>query len=111
MRPTTEIWIIAPVEETNVWNLPLFALIGLLAGAAARMFYPERQPTQIMGTLVLGMVGALVGGMLSWIWWPVVEGQFQSGNLFLSLLGAMTVIVISACVAYARRVSDSQSTS
>jgi uncharacterized membrane protein YeaQ/YmgE (transglycosylase-associated protein family) len=99
------------VEETTVWNLPLFALIGLLAGAAARMFYSERHFAPIMGTLGLGMGGALAGGMLSWIWWPAVEGQYRSGNLILSLLGAMAVILISACVAYARRVSDSQSTS
>ena len=66
------------------------------------MFYPGRQPLQILGTLVLGMVGALAGGMLSWIRWPAVEGQFQSGNLVLSILGAMLVIVSWAGVAFAR---------
>lgn len=69
-------------------NLLEFALIGLLAGTAARMFYAERQPTRIMGTLVLGMVGALGGGMISWIYWPTVDHPFHSGNLLPSILGA-----------------------
>jgi uncharacterized membrane protein YeaQ/YmgE (transglycosylase-associated protein family) len=83
-----------------MWNLLVFALIGLLAGTAARMFYPGRQPMQIMGTLVLGMVGALAGGIFSWIYWPAVDGQFQSGNLLLSILGAMLVIALWGGVAY-----------
>jgi uncharacterized membrane protein YeaQ/YmgE (transglycosylase-associated protein family) len=85
-----------------MWNVLVFALIGLLAGAAARVFYPGRQPTQILGTLALGMVGALAGGMISWLYWPAVDGQFQSGNLALSILGAMIVIMLWAGVAFAR---------
>ena len=59
-----------------MWNVFVFALIGLLAGAAARMLYPGRQPMRILGTVVLGMVGALVGGMISYIYWPAVDDQF-----------------------------------
>ncbi len=95
----------------TMWNLLVYALIGLLAGTAARMFYPGRQPTRILGTLVLGVAGALAGGMISWIYWPAVDGQFQSGNLLLSVLGAMTVIVLWAGVAYARSLSGYRNTS
>src|SRR5438270_12644013 len=77
----------------------------LVAGAAARTFYPERQTMRALGTMALGMVGALGGGMLSWSYWPEVEGQFASGNLLLSFLGATLVIVFSAAVAYARRLT------
>lgn len=85
-----------------MWNVLVFALIGLLAGSAARVFYPGRQPTRILGTILLGMAGALAGGMLSWIYWAPVDGQFQSGNLVLSILGAMIAIMGWAGVAYAR---------
>lgn len=77
-------------------NLVIFALIGLLAGTAGRLFYPGRQPMRIMGTLVLGSVGALAGGMISWFYWPMVEGQFQTGNLVMSVVGAMIAIVLGA---------------
>jgi uncharacterized membrane protein YeaQ/YmgE (transglycosylase-associated protein family) len=92
-------------------NLLVFALIGLLAATAARMLYPGRQPMRILGTMALGVGGALAGGMISWGYWPAVDGQFQSGNLLLSLLGAMAVIVLWAAVAYARSVSGSRNTS
>jgi uncharacterized membrane protein YeaQ/YmgE (transglycosylase-associated protein family) len=83
-------------------NVLVFALIGVLAGTAGRMFYPGRQPLRILATLVLGMVGALAGGMISWFYWPMVEGQFQSGNLLMSVLGAMIAIVLWAGLAYGR---------
>ncbi len=88
-----------------MWNLLVFALVGLLVGAAARVFYPERRLTRVMGTLVLGLVGALAGGVLSWIYWPGVDGQFQSGNLLFAMLGAMIVIALRAGWTYTRSVS------
>lgn len=97
-------------EKTIMWNLPVFALIGLLTGAAARMLYPGRQPLRILTTLALGMAGALAGGMISWIYWPAVDDQFHSGNLLLSVLGAMIVIVFAAGLAYARSLSESRNT-
>ena len=92
-----------PIEKENtMWNLIVFAVIGLLAGAASRLFYPERQPARVLVTIILGMIGALGGGLLSWIWWPLVDGEFQSGNLILSILGAAIVIVVGAIVTYQR---------
>jgi uncharacterized membrane protein YeaQ/YmgE (transglycosylase-associated protein family) len=88
-----------------MWNLIVFAVIGLLIGAAAQVFYSERQPTQLLGTVMLGILGALAGGMLSWSYWPLVDGQFASGNLLLALLGAVFGVVFRAGVAYARRLS------
>jgi uncharacterized membrane protein YeaQ/YmgE (transglycosylase-associated protein family) len=88
-----------------MWNLPVFVMIGFLAGAAARMFYPGRQPMRILSTLVLSVGGALVGGMFSWLFWPSVAGQFQTGNLIMSLVGAAMVILVGAFIAYKRNVS------
>jgi uncharacterized membrane protein YeaQ/YmgE (transglycosylase-associated protein family) len=88
-----------------LWNLVVFALLGLLTGAAARLFYPGREGTRIVGTMLLGMVGALLGGLLSWAFWPEVDGQFSTGALLMSVLGAVLVLVARACVAYARRIS------
>ncbi len=88
-----------------MWTLFVFAAIGLLAGTAARVFYPGRQPMRIMGTLVLGMVGALAAGLFSWIYWPAVDGQFQTGNLILSILGAILAIALWVGVAYLRSLS------
>jgi uncharacterized membrane protein YeaQ/YmgE (transglycosylase-associated protein family) len=88
-----------------MWNLVVFAAIGLFAGTAARVFYPGRQPMRIMGTLVLGMMGALAAGLFSWIYWPPVDGQFQTGNLILSILGAILAIALWVGVVYLRSLS------
>jgi uncharacterized membrane protein YeaQ/YmgE (transglycosylase-associated protein family) len=88
-----------------MWNLLVFALVGLLAGTAARMLYPGRQPTRILGTLALGAAGGVVGGMISWAYWPEVDNQFHSGNLGVSILGAFIMIAFWAGVSYARNLS------
>lgn len=83
-------------------NLLVFAVIGLLTGAAARLLYPGRQLSHILGTMFLGTIGAVAGGLISWHWWPAEEGGFQTGNLMLSVLGSMLVIVLGAGLAYKR---------
>ena len=86
-------------------NLFVFAVIGLLVGSAARLFYPGRQALHIFGTLLLGMIGAVVGGMFSWNYWPASENQFDAGNLLLSTLGAAALIVAWAGFAYKRNLA------
>jgi uncharacterized membrane protein YeaQ/YmgE (transglycosylase-associated protein family) len=86
-------------------SLFVFAVIGLLAGSAARLFYPGRQPLHILGTLLLGMIGALAGGMFSWNYWPALEDQFDAGNLLLSTLGAVALILAWAGYAYKRNLA------
>ncbi len=90
-----------------MWDLLVFALIGVLAGAAARLWYPGREPLKVLGSLVLGMVGGVVGGLISWAIWPDVDGQLQAGALLTSLLGAVFVLVGFACWVYARSISMS----
>lgn len=85
-----------------MWNLLVFAVIGLLTGAAARLLYPGRRSMHILGTMIIGVIGAVGGGMISWSWWPDVDGEFHTGNLMMSFVGAMTMIVLWAFVSYKR---------
>jgi uncharacterized membrane protein YeaQ/YmgE (transglycosylase-associated protein family) len=85
-----------------MWNIPVFAVLGLLAGTAALLLYPGRHLTRTLGTLALGAAGAVVGGMISWGSWPKVEGQFQAGNLILAVLGAFLLIALWTGVSYVR---------
>lgn len=87
------------------WNLIVFALIGLFAGGAARLFYPGRQPMKILGTLVLGIAGGLLGGLLSWSIWPAEAGDIHTGALLLSLFGALLALVLWPGVVYVRRLN------
>ena len=39
-------------------------VVGLIAGFIARAVVPGRDPMGLLGTLILGVVGALIGGFL-----------------------------------------------
>ncbi len=84
------------------WNLVVFALIGAFAGGTVRVFYAGRQPMKILGTVVLGMVGALLGGLLSWAIWPPTADDIHMRALALSWFGALLALGIWPLVAYAR---------
>jgi uncharacterized membrane protein YeaQ/YmgE (transglycosylase-associated protein family) len=98
-------------REKAMGNLVIFAVIGLLVGAASRLLYPGRQPLQIVGTLLLGMLGALGGGVISWSVWPQEDGHFQSGNIAVSMIGAAVVLAFGAVVTYGRRLAGQGSKS
>ena len=42
----------------------MLLIVGLIAGALARLFMPGRDPLGILGTIVLGIAGSFVGGFL-----------------------------------------------
>jgi uncharacterized membrane protein YeaQ/YmgE (transglycosylase-associated protein family) len=86
-------------------DLFVFAVIGLLAGAAARLWYPGREPMHVLGTMLVGMVGAVLAGMISWAGWTAVDGQLHPGALLTSLVGAALALGVWAVVSYGRRIS------
>ena len=71
-------------------------IIGLIAGALARLIMPGRDAMGIIATILLGIVGSILGGLVSWaIWGPDTEGTgFRPAGLLLSILGAILVLWI-----------------
>ncbi len=71
-------------------------IIGLVAGALARLLVPGRQPMGMFITMVLGLIGSLVGGMISTLLFgqdPMQPG-FHAGGLVMSTIGAVLALVI-----------------
>ena len=75
-----------------IWML----IIGLIAGALARLIMPGRDPMGIVMTIILGIVGSILGGLVSWAIWgaDTRDGGFQPAGLLLSILGAIIVLWI-----------------
>lgn len=69
-------------------------IIGLVAGALARFIMPGRDPMGVIATIVLGIIGSVVGGLVSWAIWGVDEQGFRPAGLILSLIGAIVVLWI-----------------
>jgi uncharacterized membrane protein YeaQ/YmgE (transglycosylase-associated protein family) len=71
-------------------------IIGLIAGALARLIMPGRDPMGIVMTIILGIVGSILGGLVSWAIWgaDTAEGGFRPAGLLLSIIGAIIVLWI-----------------
>ena len=65
-------------------------LIGLVAGALARLIVPGRDPMGLFATMVLGLAGSLVGGFLAHLLFNDSDGV----GLFGSVVGAVIVLLI-----------------
>src|SRR5438874_11545340 len=71
-------------------------LIGRVAGLLARMVVPGRQPMGLVVTIVLGLVGSVVGGFIASLAFGTdpTEPGFHPGGLLLSTLGAVIVLAL-----------------
>jgi uncharacterized membrane protein YeaQ/YmgE (transglycosylase-associated protein family) len=70
-------------------------IIGLIAGALARLIMPGRDPMGIIATIVLGIVGSILGGLVSMaIWRNDPDTGFHPAGLLLSIVGAIVVLWI-----------------
>ena len=71
-------------------------VIGLIAGAVARLLIPGRQDIGIMMTIVLGIVGSFVGGFLGYLIFhnDANGGFFQPSGIIGSIIGAVIVLLV-----------------
>jgi uncharacterized membrane protein YeaQ/YmgE (transglycosylase-associated protein family) len=75
-------------------NFIWWLIIGLIAGALARLIMPGRDPMGIIATIVLGIVGSIIGGLVSMAIWRDTGTGFHPAGLLLSILGAIIVLWI-----------------
>ena len=68
----------------------VFLLVGLIVGVVARLLMPGRDPIGIIGTIIVGCVGALVGGYL----WVALFETNDAAAWIGSILVAMGLLFI-----------------
>lgn len=67
-------------------------IIGLVAGALAKLIMPGKDPGGIFVTMLLGIAGSLVAGFLG-----RALGLYESGQgagLIMSILGAILLLIV-----------------
>jgi uncharacterized membrane protein YeaQ/YmgE (transglycosylase-associated protein family) len=71
-------------------------VVGLIAGALARLLVPGRQNISILMTIVLGILGSFVGGFLGYLLFGRDSGSgfLQPAGLIGSVIGAVIVLLI-----------------
>ncbi|WP_421655193.1 GlsB/YeaQ/YmgE family stress response membrane protein [Leptothermofonsia sp. ETS-13] len=83
-------------------NIIAWVILGLLAGAIAKAIYPGG-PGGILGTILLGIIGAFVGGSLfSFLQTgslQLVAAGFSLPGLFVAVIGAIIAIFLWSLLA------------
>jgi len=71
-------------------------VIGLIAGALARLVVPGKQNISIPMTILLGIVGSFVGGFLGFLIFQrdPMDGFFQPAGIIGSVIGANIVLFL-----------------
>lgn len=71
-------------------------VFGLIAGTLAKFLMPGRDPAGCLFTIVLGIVGAFVGGLIgTWLGWGrVAQGELDVRSILIATVGAMVLLVI-----------------
>ena len=69
-------------------------IIGLIAGALARLIIPGKQDLSIPMTIAIGIVGSFVGGFLGYLIFHKDSGFLQPSGIIGSVIGAVIVLLI-----------------
>jgi uncharacterized membrane protein YeaQ/YmgE (transglycosylase-associated protein family) len=83
----------------NVGEIIVFIIVGLVVGVLARLLMPGPDPIGILGTIVVGIVGAIVGGYL----WVAIFGDTQGVEWIGSILMAMALLYLYRRMTVGRR--------
>jgi uncharacterized membrane protein YeaQ/YmgE (transglycosylase-associated protein family) len=71
-------------------------VVGLIAGALARLLVPGRQSMSVGMTILLGIVGSFVGGFLGFLIFhkDAADGFLQPAGIIGAVIGAVIVLLI-----------------
>ncbi len=79
-------------------NILAWIVLGLIAGAIAKAIYPGHQSGGLLGTLILGIIGAFVGGslynLLTTGTLALTSAGLTFGGVIVAVLGAIVALFI-----------------
>jgi uncharacterized membrane protein YeaQ/YmgE (transglycosylase-associated protein family) len=72
--------------DTDIGSILGYILVGLIVGLLARVLVPGRDPVGLLGTLVIGVVGAVLGGWLAGAFFEETEGVDWLASIGVAVL-------------------------
>lgn len=76
-----------------------FLLLGLIAGAIAKLILPGKQAGGWVITLILGVVGAILGGWIGQLLFNAdVDEFFSLSSWLLAIGGSLIVLVVYGAI-------------
>lgn len=88
-----------------LWTILVMIIIGLIAGAVARLVVPGKQNLSIVATIVLGVIGSFVGGFLARLIFGSGGSLLQPSGIIGSIIGAIIVLLIWIAISRRRGVA------
>ena len=81
-------------------------VLGLIAGALAKLILPGKQGGGFFATLILGVVGALLGGWLGSLLFDVDISSFWSPVSWLLAIGGSIIVLLILGLIFGRKKSS-----
>ncbi len=77
--------------DTDIGSVLGYILVGLIVGLLARLLVPGRDPVGLLGTLVIGVVGAVLGGWLAGAFFEETAGVDWLASIGVAVLLVLLV--------------------
>lgn len=72
--------------DTDIGSILGYILVGLIVGLLARLLVPGRDPVGLLGTLVIGVIGAVLGGWLAGAFFKETAGVDWLASIGVAIL-------------------------
>ena len=77
--------------DTDIGSILGYILVGLIVGLVARLLVPGRDPVGLLGTLVIGVIGAVLGGWLAGAFFKETAGVDWLASIGVAVLLVLLV--------------------
>lgn len=83
-----------------------FLVAGLVIGALARLIKPGRQSLSLVATLLLGVVGSIIGGVVANLLGTGDMWELNAIGFIVAVVAAVLLIGIAEGISSGRRTTD-----
>jgi len=92
-------------KEKSRMGILAWIIVGLIAGALAKMFVPGEGPGGILGDMLVGIVGAVIGGWVFNLFGHVGAYGLNLYSILVALVGAIILLMILRAVSGRRAIT------